>query len=459
MEAAYKSQLDQIANELANHYALATDKKKAVAYLKIAGDRANARGSMAEAEGHYRRANELMVDLPESDERDRLQLPFLMDWAKTLQAVRGYAHAETHRVLALAQVLAEELGETNHLTTLLNRMSASAFVLGKMAAAQNLAEREVEAAQVSGDRGLLCAAHRRLGENLLFNGSVVEACKHLDVACSYFTETDAQKLSSVGAIAPASVAAVAHMVLGFPERARGLIERALDGAPRRRDLFELGFVHMYACISFKQSRDLAAMNDHVAALEKVADSVPLFRAQADFYGGWALFMRGRIEEGKERLRRSLDDFKSNGPGLFRWMVLETEADFCVGGRRIKDALLFLEQTLADGEEVLWRKPVVLTLRADLLALAGADPPEIEAMYRDAIGDARTRGTRLFELQGTTHFVRWLATRGRRDEARTMLAQIYDWFTEGFDTKDLKEAKALLEELQSEQARPAARSTT
>ncbi len=143
---------------------------------------------------------------------------------------------EGHR---LSQDLAERLGETHQITTLLNGLSASAFTLGQMGIAQELAERELRLAQLSGDRGLLCAAHRRLGENLLFSGEFIKAHKHLERASSYFDDTVAQRLTSLDAIVPSVIEALSCLQLGFADRSRQLISEALLGAKHRKNSFEL----------------------------------------------------------------------------------------------------------------------------------------------------------------------------------------------------------------------------
>ena len=95
------------------------------------------------------------------------------------------------------------------------------------------------------------------------------------------------------------------------------------------------------------------------------------------------------------------------------------------------------------------RPWVLRLRGDLLTQGGAQAPEVEAAYRESLECARSQDNKWDQLQSTTHFARWLRSQGRGEEARTMLAEIYNWFTEGFDTLALKEAKALLDELNQE----------
>src|SRR5437773_6817546 len=115
------------------------------------------------------------------------------------------------------------------------------------------------------------------------------------------------------------------------------------------------------------------------------------------------------------------------------------------GRCPAEALATVEDALATAPEEVW-KPDLLRVRGDLLARQGAEASAVEASYREAMDLARRHGAKAFELRAATSFGRWLQAQGRAVEARDLLAPIYGWFTEGFDTRDLREAKALLEEL-------------
>jgi tetratricopeptide (TPR) repeat protein len=112
---------------------------------------------------------------------------------------------------------------------------------------------------------------------------------------------------------------------------------------------------------------------------------------------------------------------------------------------IVDALATVEQALQENPDELLYRPETLRLRAELWLKQG-QMEQAEAGFREAIELARSMGAKSYELRATTSLADLLAQHGRRDEARSMLAEIYGWFTEGFDTPDLKDAKALLEEL-------------
>ena len=146
------------------------------------------------------------------------------------------------------------------------------------------------------------------------------------------------------------------------------------------------------------------------------------------------------------MRRAMASSEACGLRVVRPRELMFEAQFFAGDGRVAEALAKVSDALCETEEVAFDRPQVLRLRGNLLMQGGAQASEVEAACREAIECARSQDNKWDELQSTTHFARWLKAQGRLTEARASLAEIYNWFTEGFDTADLKDAKALLEEL-------------
>ena len=129
-----------------------------------------------------------------------------------------------------------------------------------------------------------------------------------------------------------------------------------------------------------------------------------------------------------------------------------EVEYLAREGLIDHALALVSVAVSDQELPHLRSPA-LRQHADLLAQSNADGSTIEAAYRVALECARSQGARYYELQATTQYARWLNSQGRAAEAQTLLAEVYGWFTEGFDTPALKEAKALLEELRDKPNAP------
>jgi hypothetical protein len=203
---------------------------------------------------------------------------------------------------------------------------------------------------------------------------------------------------------------------------------------------------MYGCIFFWTLREPQCLRDYAKELMSLAEKAPFFTDHANFYAGQALLWLGSIAEGREKTLIGVASWKANDFRLARTLELDAEARFKMTEGRLEEALAALTDATQDDEEVLWRSSPILAFQADLLALSGIQMSGVEAAYREAIDCARRQGSRLYELEAATHFASWLKAQDRNAEARTMLAEIYDWFTEGFDTLDLKEAKALIDGL-------------
>jgi predicted ATPase len=170
---------------------------------------------------------------------------------------------------------------------------------------------------------------------------------------------------------------------------------------------------------------------------------------ATFELGAAMAQQGRHEEGIGKIREGLAAARATGTELGRPQLLCMLAEACMETDRLGDGLSALTEALAAADEYEDRafEAEANRLKGDLLLQQNnSTAAEAQSCFERAIAIARKQSAKSFELRATMSLARLLNTQGRRDEARTMLADIYGWFTEGFDTADLKDAKALLEEL-------------
>jgi predicted ATPase len=241
--------------------------------------------------------------------------------------------------------------------------------------------------------------------------------------------------------------------LGYPLTALRGAREHLAVARRSSDPFSLAFALVGDGLNHVWLRD-ARMGGVVAerAEETLAiateHAVPLFQIVGAFLRGWAMATAGRADEGIAEMRRSISDAMIAGASLTA-QLHAVLAEICGKNGRAEEGLDLVakgletaEQTgLTTAEAELHRVRGELTLLIDRRSEA-----EAEVCFRTAIGIARRQAARLFELRATTSLARLLDRQSNRDEARTTLAQIYNWFTEGFDTADLTEAKVLLDEL-------------
>jgi predicted ATPase len=237
--------------------------------------------------------------------------------------------------------------------------------------------------------------------------------------------------------------------LGYPEQALKRSQEALALARELGHPWSLADVLCYAgCMLNAMRRDAQALKDHAEELRRLAhEKVPGWSGAGTCSRGEALAMLGQVQEGMAQMREGMAANQSRGVRCYLSGTLCSlaEAQAKVGQPEeglttLAEALVLVEET----DERHWEAELY-RLKGELLLMQG-DEAEAEASFQKAIEVARRQQAKSWELRGTVSLCRLWQEQGRVDEARQMLAEIYGWFTEGFDTPDLQEAKALLEEL-------------
>jgi predicted ATPase len=181
----------------------------------------------------------------------------------------------------------------------------------------------------------------------------------------------------------------------------------------------------------------------------IEQDFPLYRATGTIVRGWAVAAQGNLEAGRAAVQEGLAALRARGADLYRSYYLALLADVCgragrseAGQRAIAEALAFAEES---GER--WWEADLHRLKGELLLTQSAvNHSEAEACFHRALEVAQKQSAKAFELRAATSLARLWAHQGNRAQARDLLAPVYGWFTEGFDTADLKDAKALLDEL-------------
>ena len=444
-EAGYGERAAEVATELAHHYSQANDKSKAIHYFRLAGERAVARGAVVEAEGHYRNALSLLIELPQDTERDRRELALQMALGEVLWTSKSWSHPDASESYARALQLAEKLGEATQIVGVLLALIATALGSGHLKRARELGERTLAMAQSSGDRTSICGAQALLGQALLWRGQYVDARKHLERGRTYYKEGDPGEWG----LDACALAPIALLMLGYIDQARDLMNEALGRAVYCVDLNRVGVVHVWAGVFFTLLRDARVVIEHAQALKDMAAKQPVWSGVSDLCMSQALMIQGKPEAGIGYLRKAIAFHKEVSLLAFRAWERLYESEFLTSQGQIDDALALAAEAIAQTEEFAHLRSPALLLHADLLGRCAADASTIGTAYRAAIGCARSQGAKYYELQATTSFARWLKSQRRDAEAQTLLAEIYGWFTEGFHTPVIREAKALLDEMSSE----------
>jgi len=327
---------------------------------------------------------------------------------------------------------------------------------GDLRTAYELAEQIMPRAQRAHDPALLLYAQLALGSTLFRMGALVVAREDLEMAIPLYDRERHRPLafSFGGYDAGVNCLSIAAWILwqvGYPDQALKRGNEALALAQTLSHPFSLAFAEYYFAVLHQLRREARAAQE--AAEGAIALSAergfPDFLARATTLRGWAIAEQGRNEEGVALIREGLAAFRATGAELWRPHFLCLLAEACMEMGHLDDALSALTEALAvaDEHENRQYQAEILRLKGEvLLRRDDSNGAEAQQCFERAIEIARRQSAKSWELRATTSLARLLQKQDRRDEARTMLADIYGWFTEGFDTADLKDAKALLDEL-------------
>ncbi len=467
--------------ELAHHYSRSGNIAKAVTYLQRAGQQAADRSAYREAITHLTRGLDLLPSLPDVSERTRQELDLQVTLAQALSVTTGQTAPEAEHAYIRARALCEQLGETPQLFAVLGGLRTVYEVRGELQKARELAEQMLGLAQREQDAVRLARAHTILGETLFFLGEFAPARSHLEQgrALSDAVQDSSDALRDVRDIGVRCrrYGAWTLWYLGYPDQARQRSREAITLAQELAHPYILGWALFYAGILHCLRREALAAQERVEATIALA-------CQHEFQGllargtrlrGWALAAQGQRAEGVAQMHQGLTAFHAAGEAglqpLFRALLAEVYGRMgqAYEGLSILDEVLALSQTRGSR----WYEAELHRLKGELLLVREAGggvsespapelptidghegeatgpsprPTEAEPCFRQALDVARRQQAKSLELRAAMSLSRLWQGQGQRTEAYQVLAPIYGWFTEGFDTADLQDAKALLDEL-------------
>jgi tetratricopeptide (TPR) repeat protein len=449
IEALYPDRLEDHLTELAHHFDRSGNVPKAVEYLGRAGERATQQVAHSEAIGYFTRALELLRRLPDSRLRDRQELDLQMALGWSIFVARGPRAPEGESAQRRARELAEQLGDGARLMEALLRLAP--YTMRNFQLARELGERVLAMAQQAKAPAMVGGAHVILGTIRFAAGEFPAARDHFQRAVEFFGAGPSRNYGAYLAQNAPNILVAVLLILGFPKTALGRAHELLAAARRSSDPHSLA-VALYGYGMFHVVlRDTEGVGERADELLSIATEheMPLFLLQATFVRGWAMAVAGRGEEGIAEMRRSNSDPVAAELISTALMLVALAETYGKNGRA-EEGLELVAGGLAIAEQTGLRlaEAELDRVKGELLMIKNPDDVvEPERCLRTAIEVARRQGARLFELRATVSLARLLKQQGKRiDEARQMLSAIYNWFTEGFETADLKDAKALLEQL-------------
>jgi tetratricopeptide (TPR) repeat protein len=441
LETLCANSLDDHFAELAQHYARANNAANAVRYLTLAGKQARARSAFAEAQAQLQQGLEWIRALPESPGRDAQELELASVLAQTLAFTRGYSAPEMVDVVARASALAEKGGDFAKLALHLFGRWAGVFIVGDYLTCAALADQQLELAQTQGSPTSLAFAHYAEFQTRMVRGDLVGAEQHF-IQMNSLLEAPGFAHYAVLLMGLASNLA---LIMGRPDTARERLAQMTTFARNSQNSAPYG--GYLQSVLYVYLRDLQRAEAVAAKALTLAEECgfPYVSALLRVVLGWARAQIGEAGEGVELIREGLAGLRESGSRAAITGILTYFAEAQALSGRINDALGSIEEALSANPEEGLHRPYTLTTRGELRLKIGK-PDLAEADFREAIRVAQKMDAKSYELRATMCLARLLRDTGRSDEARTMLAEIYNWFTEGFDTADLMDAKALLDEL-------------
>jgi tetratricopeptide (TPR) repeat protein len=443
IEALAAERLDDHLSKLANHYQRSGNTSKAVDYLGRAGWRAAQQAAHTEAIGHLIAAVTLLKELPDDADRARREIDLQMALASSLFLVKGPGADERQPVLARAQALSEQIGDTGRLMKVLLDLSLFRTYRREHRSAADLAERVLALAQTAKDSSMIDGAHLQLGVVQCFRGDFKASCEHLERAPGFI------KFGSFHASGSELLPDVLFM-LGFPAAALKKSGEFLATARLISDPFSVIDALQTDARLHLQLRDRDIVMERVREILSIAaeHQNAYLIAMATFLRGAAGAGAGEWEQGIADIERAIAEVKTGGAAGNAWMLTALAEAYGKSGRpreglnAVREALASIEQT----DERIYEAELH-RVEGDLLLMRNpSEQEQAEQCMRSGIDISRRQAANSLELRATTSLARLLAAQGKREEARKMLTEIYGWFIEGFDTADLKDAKALLDEL-------------
>ena len=422
--------LEDHYDELARHYRLSRNAPKTIRYMRLAGGQAASRGAALRAVDDFRAALDAALTLPEGEERDRLEFSLQVDLASALTA-RSWADPEKERALARARELGDKLGPSPELFAVLWHLAEHHIGPGMLAQARELSVQCLEMAERLGDQELLAGAHHVLGEVCYWRGEVPEAVDHLARAvslCDAETNRKSIALYGIGLRALAMpMLAHANIISGKLDQGIDNLRTAIVEAKVLEHPYSLAFASAAGAWAAQMLRDtdlayeLARSAIDISASNEFAEMLAL----GQWVEAWVLSQRERTSEAMARMAAALDLTESVGSSPGQTWTRGTIAEELTERGRVDEAVEILckieAKALASSE--YFAEAETRRIRGEVERKR--DPAQAEQRFREAIAIARARGTKLLELRATTSLARLLAKQGRRDEARTMLSEIYN----------------------------------
>ncbi len=456
LEGLYREQEDRylIAPQLVRHFHEAKIITKEIDYLYQAGIRAIQMSAYQESISNLSKALDLLMSQPETNERSEteltLQLALGNAWVGPVGFGKGAESAYTR-----ARKLCEQLGEKQTLCQVIGQLSIMHFVHGEYAGARALAEEALMLAEQLGEPVYIALGHWYLGFIWFYLADFKNVRAHLKYVLEYYDPQEHHRefvtmRGSDAGISALSYEALCSWILGFPDRANKISQEAIALARHQNHPFTMVDVLCYAgCMLGAIQHDTEKLSNYA---EQMAD-IALKRKFAGWYGqsisflGEAMARQGRHQEGIEKIQNGISDEIAHNSRCSLIGAYRALAEAQLNAGLIDQGMDTLSKTMSLAEsmgENLW-KPELFRIEAAFLMRKNDEIGAEESLLK-SIRIAQQQEAKSWELRSVVDLARLWAKQGKYEEARQILIDIIEWFTEGFDSIDMVTAKNLLSEL-------------
>jgi predicted ATPase len=445
--------IDNQPELLAQHYAEAGLVEKSAAYWGKAGRRSAARSAMAEAAAQLQKGLDQLALLPDTPERRRRELEFCSALGAVLVLAKGPAAPQTGQAYGRARELWEQLDSASEFLGIPQRLSLYHLARGDLARAQSLAEDILRLGHRRNDAAGIVLGHLSCARCLLYRGKFRQSKSDLEAGLALLDPAARRSLVDQTGTHPQvyfqGYLAIVLFCLGYLDKAFARSNAAIAESRRLAHPSSLAAALFVVTLMLAAAGNDAAQDERAEELVAVATEhgFPHWVAQGTMNRGWAKVKNDDATEGMSLLRSGLAAYRATGAKLLAPLYMGHLASACAiaghvgeGLAHLDDALRIVERT---GER--WIAAELNRHKGRLLLQQGRGEAA-ENFYRKALSIAAEQEAKLWELRAAVSLARLRRVQGRGGEARDLLAPVYGWFTEGFATPDLKEAKALLAEL-------------
>jgi adenylate cyclase len=435
------------------HFERGGEVERAVHYLQQAAANATRRNAHYEAVAALRKGLTLLATLPDSPERMQHELRLRLLLGQPLMAAQGYGVPEVGENYTRVYTLCQQVGEPRQRCQALQGLAIFHIIRGQLRQAGALSQQCFRLAHSQHDRTLMLGGSLELGMLAFYRGEPVAARTHLEHSLRL---SDAHQsplpLFTAGYEARGRILlalALALWMLGYADQAQQRSQEAQARAQQVEHTPSLAWAHLIATVLSQHRRDVAATQADAEALLALAHGQGFAHrvAQGRLLWGWALAMQGDAATGMAHIQQGMEAMQTIGQTLNHpyHLALLAEASGQAGQPAAGLAVLDEAVTLVEATEERWWEAEVYRLKGELLLrLPRPDIPQTIACFHQALAVAHRQQARALELRAATSLARLWQQQGQRDQALQVLTEIYSWFTEGFATPDLQEARRWLE---------------